>query len=169
MTREAASTYGLRRPERSERTPPSSEPAITAITMATVPVKSTPASPAEAFAQILDLAEHNTRRPGRTKMFNVLAAEAGDPGHPAHPFFVRRYAAVVGHVAGALEHAKAAGGLKQDTDCVGVAEELAAVMDGLQLQWALNPGHYDMTTRLRRYLDRTLRSLTGDGSGLNAK
>ncbi|MEV0844864.1 TetR family transcriptional regulator C-terminal domain-containing protein [Streptomyces sp. NPDC049954] len=56
--------------------------------------------------------------------------------------------------------------LAPDTDCEGIATEGAAVMDGLQLQWALAPGTYDMPGRLRTYLDRLLRSLTTDGSGL---
>jgi hypothetical protein len=33
------------------------------------------------------LADYNSRRPGRTKMFNVLLAEAGDPGQAAHACF----------------------------------------------------------------------------------
>ncbi|MGH4035494.1 hypothetical protein ACQB60_42055 [Actinomycetota bacterium Odt1-20B] len=33
---------------------------------------------------------------------------------------------------------------------------------------ALDPEHYDMTARLRAYVDRLLRSLTADGSGLPA-
>ncbi len=43
------------------------------------------ATAAECYASLLRLTEYNAARLGRTRMFNVLAAEAGDPGHPATP------------------------------------------------------------------------------------
>lgn len=125
-----------------------------------------PGSVVEVFEAMLELAESNAQRPGRTRMFNVLAAEAGEPGHPAHDFFVRRYGAVIAKIAGALRGDLERGVLEPGTDCEGVASELVAVMDGLQLQWALAPGAYDMTGGLRRYIDRLLRSINRDGSGL---
>ncbi|WP_189856811.1 TetR/AcrR family transcriptional regulator [Streptomyces poonensis] len=127
-----------------------------------------PRTAVEAFESIVDLARFNSERPGRTRMFNVLAAEAGELGHPAHDYFVRRYRAVVGQIAGTLRAAVERGELGPDTDCERVASEIAAVMDGLQLQWSLAPATYDMPGRLHGYLDRLLRSLTADGSGLPA-
>ncbi|WP_432181538.1 TetR/AcrR family transcriptional regulator [Streptomyces sp. NBC_00063] len=122
-----------------------------------------PADTAELFDVIVNLAAYNAERPGRTKMFNVLAAEAGEAGHPAHAFFTRRYATIVGKIArglrGDLEH----GTLDPATDCDAVAREIVAVMDGLQLQWALAPQTYDMPGGMRRYLDRLLRSIAADG------
>ncbi|WP_338700389.1 TetR/AcrR family transcriptional regulator [Streptomyces sp. Q6] len=128
-----------------------------------------PATPVEVFELLVELAAHNAERPGRTKMFNVLAGEAGEPGHPAHDFFVRRYRTVIAKTAAPLRAAVERGELRPDTDPEGVAAELAAVMDGLQLQWALAPDTYDMVGRLRSYLDRLLRSVTVDGAGLPAR
>ncbi|MFF4132302.1 TetR family transcriptional regulator C-terminal domain-containing protein [Streptomyces mirabilis] len=96
----------------------------------------------------------------------VLLAEAGDPGHPAHAFFVQCYADLVEVGAGALREAVASGELKPDTDCEALAEEFAAVMDGIQLQWALDPTGVDMSARTRAYLHRLLRSITVSGAGL---
>ncbi|MFD8218859.1 hypothetical protein ACFV2U_35460 [Streptomyces sp. NPDC059697] len=73
-------------------------------------------SAAEFFAALVGLADYNSRRPGRTKMFNVLLAEAGDPGHPAHAFFVKRYADLVEVSAGALREAVASGGAGLPSD-----------------------------------------------------
>ncbi|MFK0117871.1 TetR/AcrR family transcriptional regulator [Streptomyces sp. NPDC090994] len=126
-------------------------------------------SAVEAFETLVDLAAYNAARPGRTRMFNVLAAEAGERGHPAHEFFTRRYRTVIGHSARPLRAAVERGELRAGTDCEGVAAEAAAVMDGLQLQWALAPDTYDMAGRLHTYLDRLLRSVTVDGSGLPAR
>lgn len=120
----------------------------------------------DLFEALIDLARHNGERPGRTRMFNVLAAEASEVGHPAHGYFVRRYETVISQSVGALRAAVAKGELRQDIDCEGIASEIAAVMDGLQLQWALATQTYDMAGRLRAYLDRLLRSLTVDNSGL---
>ncbi|MFJ3666363.1 TetR/AcrR family transcriptional regulator [Streptomyces sp. NPDC090106] len=123
---------------------------------------------AEAYAKLLRLTAYNAARLGRTRMFNVLAAEAGDVAHPAHAYFRRRYAKVVDSMAACFRHAVANGELRPDTDVTGLAEETAAVMDGLQLQWALDPQGFDMVGRFHRYADRLLRSITVAGTGLPA-
>ncbi|MFE0675610.1 TetR/AcrR family transcriptional regulator [Streptomyces sp. NPDC058867] len=118
------------------------------------------------YAGLVRLTEHNAARPGRTRMFNVLLAEAGDVGHPAHAYFVRRYAELVDVMSDSLRLAVADGELRPDTDVVELAEETAAVMDGLQLQWLLNPRGFDMVARFRQYADRLLRTVKTDGTGL---
>lgn len=120
----------------------------------------------DAFTTLIDVIEYNAARPGHTRMFNVLAAEASDLGHPAHDYFVRHYRASIEGTAETLQAAVEHGELKPDTDCEGVASEVVAVMDGLQLQWALAPQTYDMAGRLHAYLDRLLRSLSVDGAGM---
>ncbi|MFF0743901.1 TetR/AcrR family transcriptional regulator [Streptomyces sp. NPDC004111] len=127
-----------------------------------------PASVAEGFAALVRLAGANTRRPGPVRMFNVLVGEAGNPGHPAHRYFRDRYARVLGHTADLLEAGIARGEIRPDLDVRACAQEQIAVMDGLQLQWALDESALDMPGRLREYLDRTLRHITVDGSGLPA-
>lgn len=123
-------------------------------------------SAAECYAALVRLAEYNSTRLGRTRMFNVLAAEAGDPGHPAHAYFTQRYVDLVAHMSDPLRHAVESGELKPDTDIVAVCQETAAVMDGLQVQWVLDPKGFDMVGRLRGYADRLLRSITVEGNGL---
>ncbi|MGW0710586.1 TetR/AcrR family transcriptional regulator [Streptomyces sp. NPDC002643] len=121
------------------------------------------ASAGEMFAALVKLAEYNSTRLGRTRMFNALAAEAGDPGHPAHAYFVKRYAEVVDTVSGVLRRAVDAGESRADTDVVAVAQELAAVMDGLQIQWVLDPKGFDMAGRFRAYVERVSRGIAVDG------
>ncbi|WP_330307278.1 MULTISPECIES: TetR/AcrR family transcriptional regulator [unclassified Streptomyces] len=125
-------------------------------------------SAVECYACLVRLAEYNSTRFGRTRMFNVLAAEAGDPGHPAHAYFTRRYTDLVEHMSGPLRQAVESGELKPGTDIVAVSQETAAVMDGLQVQWVLDPKGFDMVGRFRAYADRLLRSITVDGRGLPA-
>jgi AcrR family transcriptional regulator len=120
----------------------------------------------ECYANLVRLAKYNAARLGRTRMFNVLLAEAGDVGHPAHAYFVRRYQELVEAMAASLQHAVESGELRPGTDAVALSEETAAVMDGLQLQWVLDPKGFDMVGRFRQYADRLLRAITVAGSGL---
>ncbi|MDT0566664.1 TetR family transcriptional regulator [Streptomyces sp. DSM 3412] len=121
-------------------------------------------SAAQMFTALVRLAEYNGARLGRTRMFNVLAAEAGDPGHPAHAYFVERYAEVVGTLSGVLRRGVDSGELRADTDVLAVAQELAAVMDGLQIQWVLDPKGFDMAGRFRAYVERVRREIGAEGS-----
>ncbi|MER7107160.1 TetR/AcrR family transcriptional regulator [Streptomyces sp. NPDC000229] len=127
-----------------------------------------PASAAECFTTLTRLASHNATRLGRVKMFNVLLAEASNPGHPAHAYFTRRNSEVLRRMTGSLRRAVDSGELKPDADCPAVAREAIAVMDGLQLQWALDPEGVDMVAQFRAYADRTLRAITVTGRGLPA-
>ncbi|MGC0329741.1 AcrR family transcriptional regulator [Streptomyces sp. SAI-170] len=123
-------------------------------------------SAADCFLRLIDLVAYNSRRPGRTRMFNVLVGESSEPGHPAHAFFKRRYDTVVTRLADTLHTAVGTGELLPDTDCTATAQEVLAVMDGHQLQWALAPDSVDMARRLRVYLDRLYRSISAGGAAL---
>ncbi|MFG3035987.1 TetR/AcrR family transcriptional regulator [Streptomyces sp. NPDC048330] len=109
----------------------------------------------EAYLDTLvALIEENTRRPGIVRMFNVLVGESGNVGHPAHAYFKERYARVLRHTVDLLEQGVRRGELRSDTDCAAVAREHLAVMDGLQIQWALDPASVDMPARVGASLRR---------------
>ncbi|MGW5422529.1 TetR/AcrR family transcriptional regulator [Streptomyces sp. NPDC003943] len=117
----------------------------------------------ESYAAYLDtlvaLIEDNTRRPGIVRMFNVLVGESGNVGHPAHAYFKERYARVLRDTVALLERAVERGELRAGTDCLAVAQEQLAVMDGLQIQWALDPESMDMPARVRDFLRRRYEEL----------
>ncbi|WP_406389148.1 TetR family transcriptional regulator C-terminal domain-containing protein [Streptomyces sp. NBC_00211] len=125
-------------------------------------------SVAAYYATVVSLAADNARRPGLVRMYNTLVGESGNPGHPANAYFEQRYARVLAHDVALLETGVARGELRPDTDCEALARETLAVMDGLQIQWALAPGAVDMPTRLHGYLDRQLRAISTAGTGLPA-
>ncbi|MFJ9806799.1 TetR/AcrR family transcriptional regulator [Streptomyces sp. NPDC101158] len=112
----------------------------------------------ESYAAYLDtlvaLIGDNTRRPGIVRMFNVLVGESGNLGHPAHQYFKERYARVLRHTVDLLEAAVARGELRAGIDCRAVGCEQLAVMDGLQIQWALDPESMDMPGRVGDFLRR---------------
>ncbi len=126
-------------------------------------------SAADCFLRLTDLVAYNSRRPGRTRMFNVLIGESCEPGHPAHAFFKQRYAMVFTRLTDTLRAAADAGEIAADADFPAVAHEIVAVMDGHQLQWALTPHEVDMAQRLHGYFDRLYRAISVGGVGLPAK
>ncbi|GAA2781019.1 TetR/AcrR family transcriptional regulator [Streptomyces showdoensis] len=113
-----------------------------------------PASYAGYLDTLVALIEDNTRRPGIVRMFNVLVGESGNLGHPAHEYFKERYARILRHTVDLLERAVERGELRTGIDCEAVGREQLAVMDGLQIQWALDPGALDMPGRVRDFLRR---------------
>jgi AcrR family transcriptional regulator len=98
---------------------------------------------------MVDLARHNAKVPGLIALYTVLAAEAAAPGHPAHGYFCERYARIVDGTRRTLERVRRAGALKPGVDPAEAAVALTALMDGLQVQWLLNPGSVDMAHHLR--------------------
>lgn len=94
-------------------------------------------------------------QPGLTRMFITLAAEATDPDHPAHEFFVERYRTAKDTFRTHIARAQRDGYVSAADDPSALAEQLVAVMDGLQLQWLL-----DDTLDLGAAFDRFLDTLT---------
>lgn len=92
-----------------------------------------------AMRSWVELSRYNASVPHLVSLYAVLSAEASDPGHPAHDYFLRRYEATVGGFERVLTRASAAGLLVPDIDPAVEARALVALMDGLQIQWLLDP------------------------------
>ncbi|MHA7986314.1 TetR/AcrR family transcriptional regulator [Rathayibacter sp. CAU 1779] len=102
------------------------------------------------------LAAHNTAVPGLIGLYAVLSAEAGEASHPAHQYFIERYERIRSGTARALRRAKDAGHLVDDVDVDATAIELTALMDGLQVQWLLDPESVDMPAIVQRRIEEVL-------------
>ncbi|WP_347239799.1 TetR/AcrR family transcriptional regulator [Streptomyces lydicus] len=110
----------------------------------------------DALAQLVD---YNATRSGIVQTYTVLSADSVTEDHPARAFFESRFRAVRASMAEVLraEYGDALpGGLSAER----AAPLLAAVMDGLQLQWLLDPEEVDMPTAFRDFL-----ALLGAGEG----
>ncbi|MFE9399330.1 TetR/AcrR family transcriptional regulator [Streptomyces flavidovirens] len=108
---------------------------------------------------LADLVEYNTDRPAIVQAFTVLAADSVTEKHPAKPYFQERYGHVRDGVAASLRQEfgeQLPGGLSPEH----LAPLVVAAMDGLQLQWLLNPEEVDMSARFRDLLT-LLRAATG--------
>jgi AcrR family transcriptional regulator len=88
----------------------------------------------EALASLL---EQVLGEPAITEIFTTVSAEAVRRDHPAHQFFVNRYERIRGEFVQELTCASAEGS-PVSASPEQTAILVAAVMDGIQLQWLLD-------------------------------
>jgi AcrR family transcriptional regulator len=111
----------------------------------------------ETLGRLVALVARNAERRGIVELFATLSAEGTSVEHPAHPYFVERYRHAVAGIAGAYRDAHAEGALQDGVDPDTAARELVALMDGLQVQWLLDPEPTDMPRIVREHVQRQLR------------
>jgi AcrR family transcriptional regulator len=104
------------------------------------------------FDSMQDLVAGNESIPGLIQLFTVLVGESISPGHPAHDFFVNRYANTKKMTREGLANYMRAEGLVTECDIDQLASLLIAVMDGLQIQWLLNPQDVSMSESFNLFL-----------------
>jgi len=113
---------------------------------------------AEDSAQLADpfarrLVARNAERGGTVRLFTTLSAEATDPEHPAHEHFVQRYARLRHEITERFTAMADADAIPRDIDPAMAARLMLAVMDGLQLQWLLDPA-MDMDEAYGDFIER---------------
>ena len=101
----------------------------------------------------IELVEHNQTVPGLVQLFNLLVAESISPDHPAHEFFIERYRRGREHWIRAIAQAQQAGEVRSDISPETLVISIFAMMDGLQVQWLLEPEKIDMMERFREMTD----------------
>jgi AcrR family transcriptional regulator len=97
---------------------------------------------------LIGVVADNQREPDLVRLYTVLAAESVAPEHPGHDRFQERYRSVRAALAAAIAEAQQEGQLDSAIDPVHLATLLTAVMDGLQLQFLLDPESVDMVEPL---------------------
>lgn len=110
-------------------------------------------------------AKNNSSKRGLVELFANLSVEATAPGHPAHDYFVERYAALKATVTRAFTDLEREGALRQGTVPHIAATQVVAAMDGLQIQWLLDPEGVDMEAALGALVNGLLvEPLVGHGA-----
>jgi len=91
------------------------------------------------------------------EFFLTLGSEATTLDHPAHEYFVDRYEQISDRLQSEILRAAECGEIRPIEAGVArvEAQRLSAMMDGLQLQWLLNPD-FDMVTAFDDYLDTVI-------------
>lgn len=105
----------------------------------------------DVFHSTRDVVAKNATTPGVTRLFATLSAEATDEEHPAHQFFQERYARLMKDMAGRYRSMTDAGTLPDGINADLATRVTFAVLDGLQIQWLLNP-ELDMETAFADFL-----------------
>ncbi|MBM4796309.1 helix-turn-helix transcriptional regulator [Streptomyces sioyaensis] len=108
------------------------------------------------------LVDYNATRPGIVRTYTVLSADSVTEDHPARAFFESRFRSVRASLAEALR-AECGDTLPGGLTPERAAPLLVAVMDGLQLQWLLDPQEVDMPAAFRDFL--ALMELGGGAGG----
>lgn len=102
------------------------------------------------FAAIDVMVSSQAQR-GHIELYCVLSAEATAADHPAHRYFARRYDRLRSGLAEAFERMAAAGQLRDGADPAIAARSALALMDGLQVQWLIDPESVDLVADLEVY------------------
>jgi AcrR family transcriptional regulator len=103
-----------------------------------------PALRGGALPSFQELVEYNQTVPGLVQLFTTLVAESIQEAHPSHDFFVRRYHSGRERDMEDLRQAQAKGDIRTDVSAEDLVVMLYAMMDGLQVQWLLEPDEIDM-------------------------
>jgi AcrR family transcriptional regulator len=107
---------------------------------------------------VLSTVDKNTERTGIVQAYTVLSAESVTEDHPAQGWFRDRFHELRGDLTRALRAACGPGAEVSDAQLERGATALIAVMDGLQVQWLLDPEAVDMPAVVRMTLDALLSS-----------
>jgi AcrR family transcriptional regulator len=94
-------------------------------------------SPGDVVQVLQKLLAHNAAERTDSLLHVVVSAESTSPAHPAHDFFVARNTRVRNALCRSI--GKQAGSDVTEAELNALATISIAVMDGLQLQWLLDP------------------------------
>lgn len=98
------------------------------------------------FRHLVRTAFLNAQRAGIVQAYAVLSAESVTDDHPGREFFERRYRTLRAEVAHAFAVVCAERGVSEPQRVADASAAILAVMDGLQVQWLLEPDALDLGT-----------------------
>ncbi|CAG1015348.1 HTH-type transcriptional repressor ComR [Anaerolineales bacterium] len=104
----------------------------------------------DLFSLLENLVAENEKIPGLIQLFTVLVSESIRSDHPAHDYFIDRYRrareAYVNQFFGEIRE-----NIRPEVDLNELTILILAVMDGLQIQWLLDPKKVDMVAVYRLF------------------
>jgi len=98
----------------------------------------------DLFRHLVATARANMDRPGIVQTYTVLSAESVTDAHPGRAWFQARFRGLRALLAQSLKQVCGPENLRPDAEIEAAAEAIIAVMDGLQIQWLLDPGEIDL-------------------------
>ncbi|MFC6715441.1 TetR/AcrR family transcriptional regulator [Branchiibius cervicis] len=106
----------------------------------------------EVFRAVVELMTVNFESPGIVATYVKVSAEATDAEHPGHEYFTQRYETVVEAATSAFRLAFRQNPPPYPVTAASAARQLIALMDGLQIQWLLDPAGTDVARVLSDFL-----------------
>ena len=104
----------------------------------------------------------NLQRPGVVQAYTVLSADSVTDGHPAQSFFRERFVGLRQILTRALREVAPA-----DTDEFRLSQAASTIigaMDGLQVQWLLDPEAINMPQAVEAVIESMIAWLNGTAS-----
>lgn len=96
------------------------------------------------FRHLVATAFRNAERPGIVQAYAVLSTESVTDDHPGRAFFQRRYSTLRSEIAHAFHVACEERGIDDPQRVAEASAAILAVMDGLQVQWLLDPTAFEL-------------------------
>jgi AcrR family transcriptional regulator len=116
---------------------------------------------AALFEHLIRTVKVNTERPGVVQLYTVLSADSVTDGHPAQEYFRSRFVGLRSMVKGALRDVVPN---VDDGRIDQAASTIIATMDGLQVQWLLDPEAVNMPEAVRMAISATIAQLNADSA-----
>lgn len=114
----------------------------------------------ELAEQLELLASTNARARQEQLLLTTLSAEAIPLNHPLHAYFLHRYKRFRRGLTEIFVRAQESGAMRSDVNAADVARELIATLDGLHLQWLLDPKEVNLKKSVRDYARRLTAELS---------
>lgn len=114
------------------------------------------------FDHLVHTAHINSERPGVVQLYAVLCADSVTEGHPAQQFFRSRFVGLREMVRSAIADVVPDA---EPTRLDLAASTVIAAMDGLQVQWLLDPTVVDMPSGVRLIIDSVVAQLRSETEG----
>lgn len=114
------------------------------------------------FRTYIPLMGYHTEHRGLIELFLTMSTEATQPDHPARPFIIERQQMTIQGMSENMVAAIEAGQFRPMSPTVieWEARLLVAVLDGIELEWLLDPG-IDLVGIVRHHMDSTIARWTG--------
>lgn len=115
----------------------------------------------DLFRHLVKTALLNAQRAGIVQAFAVLSAESVTDGHPGRTYFEERYRTLRGDVDHAFRVVCRERGIEAPATVDAAAASILAVMDGLQVQWLLDPEAVDLARSTAFAIEAIVRAVVG--------
>jgi AcrR family transcriptional regulator len=118
----------------------------------------------DLFRHLVATARANTDRPGIVQTYTVLSAESVTDAHPGQAWFQARFQGLRALLVESLRDVCGAQDPPSAAEIESAAEAIVAVMDGLQIQWLLDPERVDLSGSTAFAIEAILASVVHPGS-----